>query len=185
MKTSRRLVPVLQGITLIALIVSALLLVWPPRVTVGSEAPTLPTLAAQVPDGASGAAALTDSVVDANIFSVTREAPDERTFVAAATDGVVTDVTSGEYGADAGLMDSTMAGGEELEPVPALYGIVNGPAGRSALLRLDPSARSARLFQLGEGAGGFRVRSIGSDRVELTGPSGSVVLELVAKGGTS
>ena len=185
MRTGPRLVLVLQGITLVALAVSAVLLAWPHRIGVSSEAPVLPTLAARVAVDSTPVAGLTDSIVNANIFSLTREAPEERTFVASATDGVVGDVPAGEYGADAGLMDSTSTGAPELEPVPALYGIVNGPAGRAALLRLDPNTTSARLFQLGEGAAGYRVRSIGANRVELTGPSGPVVLELVAKGGTS
>lgn len=185
MRTGHRLLLVLQSITLVAVTASALLLAWPPRVTVGQEPPALPALTARVPSDTMRAAGLTDSIVNANIFSLTREAPDERTFAASGTDGVVSDVPSGEVGAESGLMDTTDAGSSALEPVPALYGIVNGPAGRAALLRLDPNTSSARLFQLGDGAAGYRVRSIGADRVELTGPSGPVVLELVAKGGTS
>ena len=185
MKTSARLVPMLRGITLVALIASVLLLAWPQRIAVSTVPPALPTLTTRVPESSATARGLTDSIVNANIFSLTREAPEERTFVASATEGIAGDTPSGEYGADAGLMDTTAAGSSALEPVPALYGIVNGPAGRAALLRLDPNTTSARLFQLGEGAAGYRVRSIGADRVELTGPSGPVVLELVAKGGTS
>lgn len=180
----RHLVPVLQGLTLVALSAAAMLLTWPVRVDVRASAPTLVAVSTSAPTPSTGTAMLTDSIVNANIFSITREAPEERTFVAAPVDAVVDDVTAGEYGADAGITDSTATAQGDGEIVPALYGVVNGPIGRAALLRLDASASGSRLFRLGEGAAGYRVRSIGADRVELSGPAGPVVLELVAKGGT-
>ena len=182
MTSTRHLVPVLQGLTVTALALAAALLAWPPDTQVVPVDPVLTALTAQSPPLASPAAALTDSIVNANSFSVAREAPEDRTFAAALSDVVMADVTSGEYDADAGISDSTLSA--DAEPVPALYGVVNGPMGRAALLRLDPNTTAARLFRLGDGAGGYRLRSIGTDRVELTGPDGAVVLELVAKGGT-
>ncbi len=184
MSARRHLVPALQGLTLVTLSAAAALLAWPQRVEVIAAPPSLPLQVADAPMLPESSGTLTDSILDANIFSLSREAPEERTFVAAASDAVVDDVTSGEYGADAGLVDSTASSSPIADPVPSLYGVVNGPPGRAALLRLDANTGGARLFRLGEGTAGYRVRSIGADRVELSGPSGSVVLELVAKGGT-
>jgi hypothetical protein len=181
---TRRLVPVLQGITLIALAAAAAWLAWPNRVSAPPAAPTLPSVVAQAPATLAGDPALADSIVNTNMFSLTREAPEERTFAAAPVDPVIDDVTSGEYAADAGLAVSATAALPNADPVPALYGVVNGPSGRAALLRLDPKVSGSRLFRLGEGTAGYRVHSIGADRVELTGPQGTVVLELAAKGGT-
>ncbi len=181
MTSPRLLVAALQGVTVAALAMAAALLAWPADVQVAPADPVVTPLASPQPVTPSPAATLTDSIVNANIFSRTREAPDDRTFAAAPSDAVEPEVTAGEYDADAGLTDGTTA--IDAEPVPALYGVVNGPTGRAALLRLDPGTTAARLYHLGDGANGYRLRSIGTDRVELSGPSGAVVLELVAKGG--
>jgi len=175
---------ILQGITIAALATAAVLLARRAPVHVSPEVPTLPEVSAQAPIVPASASVMADSVVDGNIFSLSREAPDGRTFAAAPTDVEPSEVTQGEYGADAGIVDTTMTPGTASETIPALHGVVNGPLGRAALLRLDPHSAGSRLFRLGEGAAGYRVRSIGADRVELAGPAGTVVLVLVAKGGT-
>jgi len=184
MTRSRWSLPVLQCITVAALATAAVLLVWRAPVQVSPEVPSLPAVSAQAPRVPASASVMADSVVDGNIFSLSRQAPEGRTFAAAATDVEPSEVTQGEYGADAGIVDTTMTPDAASESIPALHGVVNGPLGRAALLRLDPHAAGSRLFRLGEGAAGYRVRSIGADRVELAGPAGTVVLELVAKGGT-
>jgi hypothetical protein len=125
------------------------------------------------------ASALTDSIVGANIFSLTREAPTSRTFVGGPVDPLLASAASPSDSTGGVEMTST-----DSEPVPALYGVVNGPLGAAALLRLDPAARGSRLFHLGEGVAGYRVRSIGADRVELSGPTGPVVLTLAVRGAT-
>jgi hypothetical protein len=176
-------VPVLQGITIVALATAVVLLVWRAPVRVSPEPPSLPALSAQAPSVPASASAMADSVVDGNIFSLSREAPEGRTFAATATEMDPGEVTQGEYGADAGIVDTIITPDVASESVPALHGVVTGPLGRAALLRLDPHTAGSRLFRLGEGAAGYRVRSIGADRVELAGPAGTVVLELVAKGG--
>ena len=183
MTATRRTIIMLQGTTLIALTAAALLLAWPPRVVVKPVLPALPALTAQAPPAATSASALTDSVVDANVFSLTREAPAARTFVAAPTDAIIGDVVSDAYGADAGVVDTSGTASVAADRVPALYGVVSGPSGRAALLRLDAKMDGARLFRLGEGTAGYRVRSIGADRVELSGPAGPITLGLAAKGG--
>ena len=175
---------VLQSITVAALATAVVLLAWRAPVHASPQVPSLPAVSAQAPIVPANASALADSVVDANIFSLSREAPEGRTFAATATDVEPGEVTQGEYGADAGIVDTTMTPDAASESIPALHGVVNGPLGRAALLRLDPQSAGSRLFRLGEGAAGYRVRSIGADRVELAGPAGTVVLVLVAKGGT-
>ena len=177
-----RLVPILQAVTVTGLLVAGALFAWPPNITVAPIAPTLPALAAAVPPMATTAAALTDSVVSANIFSLTREAPLDRTFVAAPIDPQADPMASGLVIANGGIGDSLAT--PDADPVPHLYGVVDGPQGAAALLRLDPQRKGSRLFHLGDGAGGYRVRSIGRDRVELDGPNGAIVLTLSPKAAT-
>ena len=182
MRAPLQLVPILQGVTVTGLVAAAVLLAWPPDVDVAPITPTLPALAAAAPGLRTTSASLTDSIVDANIFSLTREAPDNRTFVAAPVDPTADAAFSNSSSANAGVGDSL--GTTNADPVPHLYGVVNGPLGTAALLRLDPARKGSRLFHIGEGAAGFRVRSIGVDRVELDGPSGAVVQTLTSKGET-
>lgn len=182
MSSPKRVVLILQAVTVTGLLVAAALITWPPDTAVAPVTPTLPALAAAVPPMQTTATALTDSIVNANIFSLAREAPAARTFVAAPVDPVLTDATSGTYNADNGATDSLAV--TESDLVPSLYGVVTGPLGAAALLRLDPTRRGAHLYHVGEGVGGYRVRSIGADRVELNGPTGTTVLRLTSRGGT-
>jgi hypothetical protein len=179
MTSSRRLVLLLQVVTALGSAAAAALLLWPNTPAVASIAPTLPALIADVPSMTTDVSELTDSIVNANMFSLTRKAPAERTFVAAPVDPLV--VADGTMPSGVAI-DSTVA--TDGDPVPALYGVVNGPLGSAALLRLDPTRSGSRLYRLGEGVGGYRVRSIGADRVELDGPAGSTVLTLQTRGGT-
>ncbi len=182
MSTPKLLVPVLQAVTVSALAAAAAFLAWPPTIAVAPVAPTLPALAAAAPPMPTIANALTDSIVDANIFSLTREAPKARTFVGAPVDPLLTGSPAATSSADGGLSDTVDT--SNTDPVPSLYGVVNGPFGSAALLRLDPAKSGSRLYRLGEGVAGYRVRSIGADRVELDGPSGTIVLTLAVRGGT-
>ena len=182
MSTPIRLVPILQAVTVTGLLVAGALLAWPPNISVAPIAPTLPALAAADPAMTTTASALTDSIVNANVFSLTREAPRDRTFVAAPGDPLADPMSSGSVIANGGIGDSLAT--PDADPVPHLYGVVGGPQGAAALLRLDPMRKGSRLFHLGEGAAGYRVRSIGADRVELDGPTGAIVLTLSPKAGT-
>jgi hypothetical protein len=179
--TTSRLVTILQGITACGALSAVLLLAWPADTRVAPMAPVLPVLAANVaPPPQPSAAAMTDSIVNANLFSLTRTAPDDRTFAAAPSDAVIDASPAESFSADA-VVDDSLTGGA-MEPVPQLYGVVDGPNGLAALLRLDGASRSARLYREGDGAAGYRVRRIGADRVEMDGPSGGVVLHLHTKG---
>lgn len=182
MRNPRRLVLILQVVTASALLAAAAFIAWPPAVAVDPVAPTLPALAASAPPMQTPATALTDSIVDANIFSLSREAPESRTFVGAPVDPLLTGVPLATSSADGGLSDTLATSNSD--PVPSLYGVVTGPLGAAALLRLDPAKSGSRLYRLGDGAAGYRVRSIGTDRVELDGPSGTIVLTLATRGGT-
>ena len=182
MSTPIRLVPILQAVTVTGLLVAGALFASPPNISVAPVAPTLPALAATVPPMPTTAAALTDGIVNANVFSLTRKAPLERTFVAAPGDPQVDPISNGLVIANGGIGDSLAT--PAADPVPHLYGVVGGPQGAAALLRLDPTRKGSRLFHLGEGAAGYRVRSIGADRVELDGPTGAIVLTLSPKAGT-
>ncbi len=179
MNLPRRLVLTLQAVTATGIIATIVFFAWPASTAVASVAPTLPALTAAVPPMPSTATALADSIVNANIFSLTRQAPTSRTFVAGPVDPLLAGSATPSDSIGGVEMSST-----DSDPVPALYGVVNGPLGAAALLRLDPAARGSRLFHLGEGVAGYRVRSIGADRVELSGPSGPVVLTLAVRGAT-
>lgn len=181
MTSPRRLVLLLQAVTALGLLAAGALFAWPPTTDVAPIAPTLPALAAAVPPMQSNATALTDSIVNANIFSLTREAPDERTFVAAPVDPMLAGSADGISSADGGVTDSLAF--TDTDPVPSLYGVVTSPQGPAALLRLDATKRGSRLYRLGEGVAGYQVRSIGADRVELDGPTGPTVLTLTTRGG--
>lgn len=174
-----RLVPILQAVTVTGTLAAAALLAWSPDTTVAPLAPTLPALSAAAPAMMTTASVLTDSIVHANIFSLSRRAPASRTFAAAPVDPQI-DASTGTPSTVSGDSLATT----DSDPVPHLYGVVNGPDGAAALMRLDPTRRGSRLFHPGEGVAGYRVRSIGADRVELSGPTGVVVLTLAPREGT-
>jgi hypothetical protein len=179
--TTSRLVTMLQSITACGVVSAVFLLAWPADASVEPMAPALPALAASAtPALQPSAAAMTDSIVNANMFSLTRSAPDDRTFASAPSDAVIDASPAESFSADAVVDDSLSVGASE--PVPKLYGVVDGPSGLAALLRLNGASRGARLYREGDGAAGYRVRRIGADRVELDGPSGGVVLHLHTKG---
>lgn len=171
-----------KGTSVAAALVAGALVAVAPSTDVAPVTPVLArtrTAPPAVVDSSAEAAAL---VVETNVFSPTREAPEARTF---AGDGGAAGDDTGDAG-DVALdapdfgTDSTadpLAPRSE-DPVPHLYGIVQGPAGDAALLRLDRAGRGGRLFRTGEGAGGWRVASIGTDQVTLAGAGGARVLRL-------
>jgi len=113
-----------------------------------------------------------ESIVNANIFHASRQAPASR---------YVPPDQQGEAGMVA-MEDSTMMmDGDDAgdgEAVPALFGTVIGPDGDRALLRLDYSRSEPSLYAVGERAGGYRVVRISERQVELAGPGGRVTLRM-------
>ena len=69
-------------------------------------------------------------------------------------------------------------GGTGEDRVPQLFGIVLGPAGATALLRLDPGASGALIYREGDQGGAFQVVKIEERSVVLKGPKGQIVLRL-------
>jgi hypothetical protein len=180
-----RLLLALKGVTVAGAVATGAIVATPPAVSVTPVAPVIArtrTAPAAVPDSSPEAAAL---VVATNVFSPTREAPDERTY-AGDGDGAWSDdddaaTGAGDVAFDGGMpaSDSTSTAAED--PVPHLYGIVQGPAGEAALLRLDRAGKGGRLFRIGDGAGGWRVASIGTEQVTLAGAGGTRVLRLARR----
>jgi hypothetical protein len=177
--THRTRLRAMQVSTAIGLLLAAALLLWPADTSVTAAPPPLAFSTAEPPKAAVGVQAVTDSIIATNLFSLSRQAPVSRTFVAAPSDAAPPPDT---YVADSAT-NLNGALGDSLEPesterVPRLYGVVDGPLGTAALLRLTRASRAARLFRVGDGAGGYTVQRILADRVMLSGPSGSVVLRL-------
>jgi hypothetical protein len=139
-----------------------------------------PRIAPLSTDAAPGTALTTvtpdsgDRFVERNPFHPSRRPPAEREYLALADtfpepSAMRADSTFGT--------DPAVAG----EQVPALFGIVDTPAGRRALLRLDAEKTRAALFGVGDGTAGWRVLSIGLDAVTLEGPEGRQVVSLSSR----
>ena len=63
---------------------------------------------------------------------------------------------------------------------PRLYGIIPGPDGPIALLRLDSPGTAALPYHVGDRAGRYRVVSIGDRDVVIDGPAGRRTLRMFA-----
>lgn len=99
-------------------------------------------------------------VVSSDIFSATRLAPRER------------------YNPSAGDAPQQPTTGfvapESLEPPPRLSGVMNGPGGAAALMQMDSSGSSGRLYHAGDRIGGYRLVKIDDSSVIVSGPRGRV-----------
>jgi hypothetical protein len=153
------------------LVVGALALVvafWPvvPQITARvvrmPAAPTLPTAGSE-----AAADRVREQIVAGNLFSASRRAPRER-FVAPGQLGSSLPEASAmpEAGADT-------AG----ETGPQLYGIMTIDGAARALLQVAADS-TPRLVAEGDRIGGWRVRRIAADRVELSSSSGTRVVRL-------
>lgn len=178
----RRLVLGLNAATVVLVVIGLLLLVVPTPLPSGGELPTVVASAGAVPDTAVGPVAdhgVAERVVRTNIFSARRSPPARRFMFGevgdetaeSRVDSTTTPLSYGES------VDSTMAS-TAMDPVPHLYGTMLGPAGGTALLRLDARISEPRLYRVGDRAGGYRVTDIGDRSATLTGPNGRVVLRL-------
>jgi hypothetical protein len=173
-------VPVLQGLTAASLAVAVACLAWPVNTAPAPQAPVLPPVMAVAPQPFPDDSALAERIVNANMFSIAREAPDARAMLASGGAPGTDDAAAATVAVSP--MDASAPGMND--PVPALYGIIEAPGGMRALLRLDPSSRAAHLYRVGEGNGETRVRSIAPDRVTLDLPTGSRVLWISPRTGT-
>jgi hypothetical protein len=175
MTTIRRLELGLRALTVAFLGLGTLALLRSPEVPPGetlpqgldSPAPAPARHAVTLPDAAAA-----ELVIASNIFSSSRRAPATRYDPYAPPPDPYAP-TLQEYGTP-----EPMADAPDPDAVPRLFGIVTGPAGPAALLRLDPASPQARLYRAGERGAAYRVEKIEGQEVVLVGPSGRIVLRL-------
>jgi hypothetical protein len=169
----------LRAITIGALAGSVVAWSWP----VSQRPAPVPLLTEVVaPDSAvvPGLPGNADSIVQHNPFSVTRRPPREREMLAALdTFPEALPVGDGDS-----LSPDAAVAGFDAAPVPQLLGIVVGPAGPRALLRLDATKARAALFGVGDGTNGWRVAAIAATSVTLDGPAGRQVVSLSSRSGS-
>jgi hypothetical protein len=171
-----RLDLLLRGLTVLSAAVAMAALLWRPAVP-SVEVPLAGLETAPAPHAplATTGPAAAQAIIEANIFSASRVAPRTR-YNPLASDSE--DVAPPVY--DSAIADTTAMGGEA---VPQLYGVVLGPGGATALMRLDASVPDAQLYREGERAGGYRVLKISEGAVTLAGPRGRIVLRLIRSEG--
>jgi hypothetical protein len=178
----RRLVLGLNAATVLLVLGGILLLVLPARAPAGraiamvSSTGALPGSVRQRPAPDLGAA---DRVVRTDIFSPRRAAPPRRYMFGETTSEP--DAAPAEPAASAPLAGETVDSASVStanDAVPHLYGTMLGPAGATALLRLDAAISEPRLYRVGDRAGGYRVAEIGDRSVILVGPRGRLALRL-------
>jgi hypothetical protein len=169
--TSTRLEPVLRALTALFVVIALGALLWPSSAPRAEIAPA-GLDAAPTKRSASVAAAdqSTRAIIAGNIFSASRTAPRAR-YNPFEPDPVAVEPAFGN-----GVIDSPAIPDEDA--VPRLFGIVVGPAGTTALMRLDPQQSEAQLYREGDRGGVYRVVKVTQQSVTLSGPRGQTVLQL-------
>ncbi len=169
MSAAPRTARVLDVLSVICVVVTVWLLLWPLR-------PAVRPLALTVPSAVSVAApvaadSIAGQIVATNIFASSRRAPRTR-FVPPGAEpvGILATPSASEVG----------PGGDPSE-TPRLFGIIAQDGARRALLQLPGADSTPRLFAIGERQGGYRVVSIGTDRVVLASAAGSRTVRLVSR----
>ncbi|MDX2183252.1 MAG: hypothetical protein SFW08_04630 [Gemmatimonadaceae bacterium] len=152
-------------------------LVFPVSRVPAGVAPRIAPLSTDAAPGTSISAVAPDAgdpFVARNPFHPSRRPPAEREFLTLGD----TFPEPSAMSADSGVAPDPATVAEQ---VPALFGIVDTPSGRRALLRLDAEKTRAALFGVGDGTAGWRVLSIGLDAVTLEGPEGRQVVSLSSR----
>jgi hypothetical protein len=153
---------------------AAIALALPPRVPAIEVKPAgiaAADIKAATPTGDNSAA---DAVIDGNIFSAARKAPAKRFNPAEPDEPVVAEEPAANVAEPI----------SEEARVPRLFGIVVGPGGATALLRLDPANPEAQVYREGDTGGRYRVVQINEKSVIVEGPSGRIELRLPRPEGT-
>ena len=164
------MLPRLERIFQIATAMIALTaLLWPARVSNAEIAPPGSTARASKAAPRTFEASAADAVIAGNIFSPARTAPARRFNPAEPDEPEVTPPPP---------VDNSDVASDDEEAVPHLFGIVIGPAGATALLRLDRENPDAQIYREGDRGGRYRVVKINERSVILDGPSGRIELRL-------
>jgi hypothetical protein len=152
----------LHATSIVLLVVGVLALVVPVEST-----PVMPVTVAPSPQtplaSGSPSARFDETIVRTNLFSATRRAPRVRF------------VLPGQEPAMATPMETPVTSASD---APALLGVLTVNGIRSALLSVPGSDSIPRVVRTGERIGGYRVRVIGADRVELSSVSGTRTVRL-------
>jgi hypothetical protein len=160
----------LRTLTALFVVVALFALVWQPAIPDAVIPPPGRHALGEGPPTSRGDAAAVSAIVTANIFAASRTAPARR------YDPATLDAQNDSPPAPDPIATDVMMHGDAR--VPQLFGIVAGPNGASALLRLDASSDDATLYRVGDRDGGYRVDEINEQSVVLTGPAGRIVLRL-------
>jgi hypothetical protein len=170
MMPPRRPVPLLYGLTTVAVGVAVLarllpLDLRPPAADAATVRPA--PRPALPPTVAPDPTPLLDLVIAQNVFSATRSAPRVRWsppgLEAPSMEPTPLDTLAPMLPADSGAA---------ADPVPTLYGTVVGGAPARALLRLSTADAVPRLVAEGESHAGWRVLRVEATRVVLRPPGG-------------
>ncbi len=167
-RAGRSPVVVLDVLTAVVGLAAIALLVWPARPSV---APQAPQVIAEHQVSAGGVAEpVSQAIVDGNLFSATRRAPTVL-FRPPGADG--------ESLPPAPPSDMVVTA-ESVASGPRLFGIVAQDGVRRALLVLPGADSVPRLLGVGDRQAGYRVVTIGTDRVVLSSSGGTRTVRLVA-----
>ena len=119
------------------------------------------------------------SILRANVFSDAR-----RPVPAPGRPGIAASGTTTATGTTANIVrpasDDSAPAPPRSADGPRLYGIIPGPDGPVALLRLDSPGTAALPYHVGDHAGRYRVVSIGDRDVVIDGPFGRRTLRMFA-----
>lgn len=155
------------GVELVALgiaLASAVVLVWPARVSIPAVARAAVTPPAR-PSAVASGDSVREVIVATNLFSGARRAPRER-FLLPGTESVA-DVPPAPLPFGASAPDAG----------PRLFGIVQVDGAARALVQLANDS-TPRLVMVGDRMGPWRVVRIGADRVDMQSSSGTRTLRL-------
>ncbi|MEX2282463.1 MAG: hypothetical protein WEE89_08260 [Gemmatimonadota bacterium] len=168
--TATRIEPVLRGLTALFVVIALGALFWRPSAPRTEIAPAGLTATPTSRSAAAADPAMSQAIIAANIFSPSRTTPRSR-YNPFEPDPVTVEPAFGNN-----IIDSAAIPDEEV--IPRLFGIVVGPAGGSALMRLDPAQPEAQLYREGDRGGVYRVVKVNQQSVILSGPRGQTVLQL-------
>lgn len=159
----------LEWFAVLLMAAGVVLLVLPASVDVPPR-PAMSSSEAPVPSGNAGVPKqelpdVRDALVRTNLFSATRRAPTQRF------------VVPGQELATPAIVPEAAAPSSESYGVQ-LFGVLEVVGSRRALLQAGSADSVPRVVQTGDRIGGYRVRRILADRVELSSASGTRIVRL-------